>query len=184
MFSWGYNKAPAKKWTDLDICIWDFEGNSSAWRKYCWLGRKTSTSTILLYNYLKIQSTRIRPKWHWLYKGIYHIDGQRMLRRACADSLSIRAISPEPLLFAHTIYETRGRCRQRATSLVLFICCASAFTGSKEIVFVAESQGFSLRFACERPQDRSSPGSSPEPFFFLLFSFFFNLVAACFFFFS
>ena len=35
------------------------------------------------------------------------------------------------------------------------------------------AQGFSLRFACERPQDRSSPGSSPEQkkiFFFFKFS--------------
>ena len=39
------------------------------------------------------------------------------------------------------------------------------------------AQGFSLRFACERPQDRSSPGSSPEPICFL---FFFNLVVLLF----
>ena len=41
------------------------------------------------------------------------------------------------------------------------------------------AQRFSLRFACERPQDQSSPGSSSESFFFLSFSFF-NLVALCF----
>ena len=33
-----------------------------------------------------------------------------------------------------------------------------------EIVFIAVPQGLSLRFACERPQDRSSPGSLPEHF--------------------
>ena len=59
------------------------------------------------------------------------IDDKRMLRRACAERLSIRAVSPEPLLFAHTIYGIRGSFRKRATSLVLFICCARAFTGSK-----------------------------------------------------
>ena len=45
----------------------------------------------------------------------------------------------------------------------------------EEIVFVAVAQGFSLRFACERPQDRSSPKPKKN-----IFLFFFYLVVVFF----
>ena len=66
--------------------------------------------------------------------GTYRLCEQRRFRRACASaqsrqnlccllegsgSLRIRAVSPEPLLLAHTSSESRGTFRQKARSLAL-----------------------------------------------------------------
>ena len=58
--------------------------------------------------------------FHWLYIsktksrlmrfGMYYIGDQQALRRAC---LRIRAVSPEPLLFAHMPYGNRRRVRPK-----------------------------------------------------------------------
>ena len=45
-------------------------------------------------------------------------------------SLRIRAVTPEPSLFAHIIYGARGSIKQRATSLILLDSCACVFAES------------------------------------------------------
>ena len=46
-------------------------------------------------------------------------------------SLRIRTVSPEPSLFAHTIYGSRGSFRQPTTSLALLSSCAFEFIGTQ-----------------------------------------------------